>query len=419
MCALPEGHYIRRMSKEHGTQATIIEVPIERVHQNPANPRVIKDGSFNKLVASIKRFPEMLWKRPPVVVTDGDGYMALGGNQRLEASRKAGLKTVPILIADEWDPGQRKEFILRDNDDLGEWDFKQLTEQFSMTYLLEETGIMLPSSMLKGGPGEDDDFETPDLKDVVTAIKPGTLIEIGPHRIVCGDSGDQATVDLVMDGGQADLIVTDPPYGVDYVGKTGAKHAVTNDGKETLPAILSRAFTQCMRIAREGCPVYVSHAAGPNQKMFWEAIEAAGFEIRQQLIWVKDAGVLGHSDYHYRHEPILLAYKKGGNGRMGRGGEAWQGGNAQNTVLEFPRPRRNATHATEKPVELWALFIRNHSRSGSVVADFFVGSGTTMVCCQQLGRVARCIEIDPRCVQVVVDRMRALAPDLPVVVHQP
>ena len=152
--------------------------------------------------------------------------------------------------------------------------------------------------------------------------------------------------------------------------------------------------------------------------MFWEAIVGEGFEIRQQLIWVKDAAVMGHSDYHYRHEPILLCYKPGGKGRLGRGGEAWEGGNNQNTVLEFPRPKRNADHATEKPVDLWAVLIRNHSHREDIVADFFVGSGTTMVACHDLGRVAYCMELEPRCCQVVVDHLEAGVECLHAVHHK-
>lgn len=398
--------------------ATVVEVDIALVHANPQNPRVIKDQNFKKLVRSIKEFPQMLWKRPPVVVTDGDGFMALGGNQRTEAARSAGFKTIPVMVADDWDAAQRKEFVLRDNDQSGDWDFGALAQQYALDVLMDTTSISIPSSLLRGSDSMQDDFQPPDLTAVVTTIKPGDLIEIGQHRLVCGDSGNADHVDLLMDGRQAQSIVTDPPYGVDYVGKTKDKHPVKGDGKATLPDILQRAFAQYMRIARPGCPVYISHAAGPNQRVFWEAIVGEGFEIRQQLIWVKDAAVMGHSDYHYRHEPILLAYKPGGKGRLGRGGEAWEGGNNQNTVLEFPRPKRNADHATEKPVDLWAVLIRNHSHREDIVADFFVGSGTTMVACHDLGRVAYCMELEPRCCQVVVDRMKALDPSLKVVHHK-
>lgn len=402
------------------TKPFIIEVDVAMVHENPENPRKISAAAFKKLVKSLEAFPEMLWKRPPVVITRPDGeYEALGGNKRSNAARKAGLKRIPIIIADDWTEEQRKRFIVLDNDNAGDWDFKMLAGQYSMTYLLEHTSISLPSSMLRTGSELQDGFEPTDLRAVVTDIVPGTLVIIGEHRLVCGDSGNTAMVDLLMNQRTVDLIVTDPPYGVNYVGKTKARHAVTNDGKETLPAILDGAFRQYFRVARPGCPLYVSHPAGSNQEMFWAALQATGHVIRQQLIWVKDAAVMGHSDYHYRHEPILLAYKPGEKGRMGRGGEHWQGGNSQNTVFEFPRPKRNADHGTEKPVDLWATFIRNHSTPEDLVADFFVGSGTTMVACHELGRVAYCMDIDPRCCQVVVDRMKALAPDLKVEVIKP
>lgn len=404
---------------EQAVQATVIEVDITLVHANPTNPRTIKDGAFRKLVKSLKEFPQMLWKRPPVVVTQEDGsYMALGGNKRTDAARSAGYKTIPIMVADDWDADQRKRFILLDNDNSGDWDFGMLTQQYSLDVIMDISSIQIPSSLLRGSSSMQDDFTPPNLNEVVTTIKHGDIIEIGPHRLVCGDCGREDLVDLLMDGRQAQAIVTDPPYGVDYVGGTKDKHPVKNDSKKELPELLQRGFAQYMRIARPGCPVYVSHAAGPNAKIFWDIIGGEGFEIRQQLIWVKDAAVMGHSDYHYRHEPIILCYKPGGKGRLGRGGDAWEGGNNQNTVLEFPRPKRNADHATEKPVDLWALLIRNHSHPDDIVADFFVGSGTTMVACHDLGRVAYCMEKEPRCCQVVVDRMKALDPSLKVVHHK-
>lgn len=399
-------------------QANVIEVDISLVHPNPSNPRTIKDANFKKLVKSLKEFPQMLWKRPPVVVTNGDGYMALGGNKRTEAAKAAGYKTIPIMIADEWDAEQRKRFVVLDNDSSGEWDFQMLRDQYAMDFLLDTTSIMIPSRLLRGDNTLQDDFVPPDTDQVKTDIVPGTLITIGPHRLVCGSNGEARMVDLLMDGRLADLVVTDPVYGVDYIGKTKAKHEVTNDGKLTLPGILDGAFRQYMRVVRDGCPFYITAPAGPNLMAFLTALAENGVDTRQLMVWVKDSMVMGHSDYHYRHEMIILAYKPG-KGRLGRGGEAWCGGNNQNTVFEYPRPQRNADHATEKPVDLFAQFMRNHSAIGDIVADLFVGSGTTMVAAHDLDRAAYCMDIDPRCCQVVVDRMKALDPKLQVKVHLP
>jgi len=174
-----------------------------------------------------------------------------------------------------------------------------------------------------------------------------------------------------------------------------------------LPTLLRDSFKAADGVLAPGAAIYVFHPAGPEAKTFWEAIEATRWRIRQGLVWVKDSMVLGRSDFHYRHEPVVYAYKPGG-GRFGRGGSGWHGGNAETSVLEVPRPAASREHPTMKPPELLEILVRNSSGRREIVLDPFAGSGSILVACERLGRAARLVEIDPRYCDVIVDRFEAL-----------
>jgi DNA modification methylase len=171
--------------------------------------------------------------------------------------------------------------------------------------------------------------------------------------------------------------------------------------------LLGAAFGCVDAALVEGAALYVAHPAGPGGLVFGSCFEAQGWRLRQTLVWVKDAFVLGRSDYHYRHEPILYGFKPG-EGRLGRGGRGWYGGNGEQSVLEIPRPRASREHPTMKPPELVAVGVRNSSRRGEVVLDPFAGSGSTLVACEALGREARLIELEPGYCDVIVARFERL-----------
>lgn len=173
--------------------------------------------------------------------------------------------------------------------------------------------------------------------------------------------------------------------------------------------MLAAAFEQADRALAPGAALYVAHPAGPLSLVFAEAFVAAGWRLRQTLVWVKDALVVGHADYHFRHEPILYGYTRGG-GRRGRGGEGWFGDNAQSSVLEVARPRASREHPTAKPVELVERCLRNSSAAGGLVLDPFAGSGSgsTLVACERARRRARLVELDPRYCDVIVARFERL-----------
>ena len=233
----------------------------------------------------------------------------------------------------------------------------------------------------------------------------GQIWEIGKHRVMCGDSTSSNDMTLLMGRDRAECMWTDPPYGVSYVGKTKNKLTIQNDGAAGLEQFLLKAFSSANAHAlADGAAVYVAHPAGVLQREFTEAFVGSGWHIHQTLVWVKDSMVMGHSDYHYRHEPILFGYKLG-KGRRGRGGAGWYGDNSQTSIFEVPRPKASEEHPTMKPPALVGLMIGNSCPKGGLVFDPFLGSGTTAVAAEQTGRVARCCEIDPGYVAVALERL--------------
>lgn len=232
---------------------------------------------------------------------------------------------------------------------------------------------------------------------------PGEVWDLGPHRIVCGDATDPSTFATLLEGQGADVLWTDPPYGVDYSGKTRKALQIMNDDADGLASLLERSFSAADAALHPGAPIYICHPAGPNSVVFSGAFLSAGWTLLQGLIWVKDALVLGHSDYHFRHEPLLYG-RKPGPARYGRGHVGWHGGDAQTSVFEIARPRASREHPTAKPVELIRRCLENSSTFGETVLDPFLGSGSTLIAAEQLGRCCVGVEIDPSYVDVAVSR---------------
>jgi DNA modification methylase len=201
---------------------------------------------------------------------------------------------------------------------------------------------------------------------------------------------------------QADVLWTDPPYGVGYVGKTPEALRIANDDPAGLEAMLADAFAAADQILCPGAALYVCHPAGPLSLRFQSAFVGAGWQYRQQLIWLKDRMVLGRSDYHYRHEPILYGFKPGRARGRGRGG--WYGGNDPDSVFEVDRPAASRQHPTAKPVELISRCLANSARVGSRVLDPFAGSGSTLIACEERSLRAFVLELDPGYCGVIIER---------------
>lgn len=215
-------------------------------------------------------------------------------------------------------------------------------------------------------------------------------------------------------GGLVDCIWTDPPYGVAYVGKTSDALTIENDDLDegALGRLLDGALGNAWKHAHPGAAWYVASPPGALQAVFMATLQRLG-GWRQTLIWVKNQFVLGHSDYHWRHEPIFYGYVPGAKGRRGRGGDGWFGDHAQDSVLDVPRPKRSEDHPTMKPIELVLRTLENSTRKRSVVVDPFCGSGTVILACEIAGRTGRALELDPKYCDVIARRWQELTEELP------
>lgn len=385
----------------------MILLEIEKIKENPENPRTITDSNFEKLKRSIKDFPEMINLRPLVV---NDDLVVLGGNQRLKALKELGYKKVPVLKASSLTEAQQKEFIIKDNLPYGEWDWNLLGESFDLD-LIEDWGLDLPDDMQSDIPIQavEDDFEAEPIEQIKTDIKSGDIIQIGPHRLMCGDSTETADVERLMDGAKADLWLTDPPYNVDYTGKTEDALKVANDSMsdDDFRKFLKKAFNQAFSSMKAGASFYIFHAPSEGYN-FLGAVKDCLEEVRQCLIWLKQTLVMGRQDYQWKHEPCLYGWKKGAS-------HFWNSDRKQTTILEFDRPSRSSEHPTMKPVSMFSHLINNSSKQSALVLDTFLGSGTTMVACHQLKRICYGMELEPKYCQVIVDRMKKLDPGIKIV----
>lgn len=373
-------------------------ISIKEIKSNPNNPRIIKDDKFAKLVQSLKDLPEMASVRPIVVNTD---MIVLGGNMRLKAMKEAGWKEVPVEIVD-WDEEKQRQFIIKDNVGFGEWDWDMLANEWDADEL-NEWGLDIPDFKVEAEVQEDD-YEIPD--EVQTDIVLGDLFEIGEHRLLCGDSTTTDTYAKLFENKLADLVVTDPPYNVDYEGGRGLKIMNDKMDNNTFYQFLYDFYTALGSYTKKGGAWYVWHAdsEGANFRL---AMKNAGIMVKQCLIWVKNSIVMGRQDYQWKHEPCLYGWKEGAS-------HGWYSDRKQTTVLEFDRPIRNAEHPTMKPIPLIAYQITNSSKQDDIVADGFLGSGSTMVAAHQLKRKCYGMELDPKYCQVIVDRMIKLDPSLTV-----
>ena len=385
-------------------------VPLSSLHPAAWNPRTIKDERFQNLCASIQKDPDFLWRRPVLAQLDGTIY---AGNMRYRAAEHLGMETIPAIVEEVADQLAR-ERALRDNAQWGEWaedDLAALLDQLRaegsdldiLGFDGRELQQLLDSLSMPNGLADPD--EIPDLPEE-PFTKPGDLWLLGPHRILCGDATNPDDVAIVMGGELASCVWTDPPYGVEYVGGTKKKLTLKNDSADGLEALLRGAFAAIDTVLADGAAIYVAHPAGTLSLIFGETVIAQGWRFHQALVWVKDSLVVGHSDYQYRHEPILLAYKPA-QGRRGRGSGGWYGGNDCSSVFEIPRPKSSPEHPTSKPVALVEAMVRNSSKSGEIVLDGFLGSGSTLIACERLGRRCFGVELDPRYVDVAVRRWEA------------
>ena len=371
----------------------IKKVKITEVIANPNNPRLIKDEKFKKLVKSIQDFPDMLNVRPIVVNKD---MVVLGGNMRLKAIKEAGHTEVAVEIVD-WTEDQQKEFIVKDNVGYGEWDWDDLANNWDAQELTD-WGLDIPNFEQEVLEAEEDDFAVPD-GGIETDIVLGDLFEIGEHRLLCGDSTDSDQVAKLMNGQNADMIFTDPPYGINYK---------SNKRKDEFEYIKNDDVIDCSFLPiiplNNNSAIYVWTRWDVYSK--WITLVEQSYKVTNCIVWIKQAGGLGDLESFWnQHEFAIYAVKGKVKLRGIRQGNTWE--------TEDHRSK-DYIHPTQKPIELAARGIEATSDIGNIIVDVFLGSGSTMVASHQLKRKCYGMELDPKYCQGIVDRMQKLDPTLEV-----
>lgn len=423
-------------------------IRLSELKLNEANPRVIKDDKFKKLVESIKSFPQMMELRPIVV---DEMNVIQGGNMRYRALVELGYQDVP----DEWvkqgkelTPEQWREFVIKDNVGFGEWDFDMLANDWDAEEL-QEWGMDFPEfeAPEEEAEAKDDNYEIPE--EIETDIIEGDFFEIGSHRLICGDSTKAEAYEKMMQEKTADLVITDPPYNVDYGQKAkmlgdydkGHRNVnkIQNDNMSSAAFLefLSGFYQQVANTMKPGASIYVFHAESSSTE-FRSSFQKSGLDLKQCLIWVKNSMVMGRQDYQWKHEPILYGWKPGAahyfvndrtnttviddklnlkklsKNEMLKLLQEIYSEKTPTTVIYHDKPQRNDVHPTMKPVTLIGYLMQNSSKPLQIVSDPFLGSGSTMVAAHQLKRRCYGIELDPKYCQVIIDRMLKLDPTIKI-----
>jgi len=363
--------------------------PTQDLRELENNPRKITEEAFDKLKARItaRGFHD-------VIKVDTEGYI-LSGNQRKRALVDLGIPTVNVLVPSRpLTKEERDKVVLESNRNDGIWDFDILGNEFELDTLID-VGFD-PKELGLGGPDPKDDA-VPEAQEE-TIAKRGDIYFLGKHRVMCGDSTSPEDMQMLMAGTHADMLLTDPPYNVDYTGKTKDALKIDNDSMEDseYQSFLVAALSNAKEQMKPGAVFYIWHADSEGFNVR-SALNAISLQVRQCLIWAKNSMVMGRQDYHWKHEPCLYGWKDGA-------AHLWNADRSQVTILNFDRPTTSKEHPTMKPVELLAYQIGNNTKGEDIVLDPFLGSGSTLIAAQKLGRVCYGMELDPRFVDVIVKR---------------
>ena len=366
-----------------------MKLPIQDIKPNPNNPRIIKDDKFKKLVQSLKDFPEMLEARPIILNKD---HMILGGNMRLKAAVEAGYKEVDAEVFD-WSEEKQREFIIKDNVSGGEWDWDTLANDWDAE-LLDEWGLDLPGSFVDEEIEED---EAPEVSGEPPVSKLGEIYQLGRHRVMCGDSTDKASVELLMNGEKADMVFTDPPYGMNYdtkmsdtvrpkgewSNKVKNYSDVIGDDKDFDPAPIFDMFGYCKEMILWGADYYAERLLDKNKGSWFVWDKRAGVE---ELEWTTSEYELCWSKTRHHRQIARIKW----HGLLGM-------------EQEFDG-KDGRLHPTQKPSELARWFINKFSKKDQNIVDLFLGSGSTLIACEQTDRTCYGMELDPKYVDVIRKR---------------
>ena len=443
------------MEQELKHKITREYIELSKLHPNtgqldglPKNPRYIDHPSFKKLIQSIKDDPEMLEIREIVVYDTEDerGYVIIGGNMRYEALLQLKYDESPCKVIHPGFPMEKiRRIVLKDNSSFGDFDFDALLAEWEIEEI-NAANIKVPDipTPEQEEEAQDDAYDVTGNTPKKATSKMGDLYQLGRHRLICGDSTKPEYLEALMDGEPADLLVTDPPYNVDYASKNEHLNRADN-GKRIQTDIVSdkmsdrqfsdfliSAFRNADRIMKPGAAFYVWFADN-KFTIVWNSAKACRWNVSQQLIWNKSSLVLGHLDYQKKHEPCLYGWKEGAahyfvdkrnlttiierlkdldsmtKKEMLEILKQLFGGDVPTTVIDCPKPAKNPDHPTMKPVPLIGKLISNSSRMGELVLDIFGGSGTTLIACEQLNRSCRMVEFEPVYVDVIIKRWEELS----------
>lgn len=414
---------------------------LSELHELPGNPRTIKKNQFEKLKKSLTDNADYFEARPIILSNRTGELIIIAGNQRYKAAKAIGLTEVPTILLEGLTEEREREIVIRDNVENGDWDMDALANEWNAQDLMD-WGVELPEMEATTEIIED---EAPEVNEKEPAkSKLGEIYQLGDHRLMVGDSTDANQVAELMGGELADLLVTDPPYNVNY-GARGKKYkekasegtvytagmddrTILNDNMEDTEFLefLTNVFKAADSVMKPGAPFYIWHADSEGYN-FRKACRQTNWQVRQCLIWVKNTLVLGRQDYQWIHEPCLYGWK-GGAGHYFvdirtettvfddekdpdemtktelKEAVKLMREASKLSIIREPKPTKSEEHPTMKPVKLIARLVGNSSRERERVLDIFGGSGTTMIACEQLGRSCYMMELDPHYADVIIER---------------
>jgi len=388
--------------KENALDLKIEQWQVERPVPYARNARTHSEGQVAQVAASITQFG---FVNPILVGPDG---VIIAGHARLLAARKLEMSEVPVIVLEHLSEAQRRALVIADNRlalNAG-WDEEMLAlelaalreEDFSLDLLgfddEELTRLLAAEDAAEGLTDED---SIPEVAET-TVSQAADLWNLGDHKLMVGDATVAADVQRLMGPDAADCVFSDPPYNIDYQGYTKERLTIQNDqmGAERFKRFLLDSFQAFRSVVKPGASLYVCHSSS-WQREFQNALEAAGFEVRCQIIWGKNTFAWGFGRYKFQHEPIFYCHVAGQK-------DSWYGNKSQSTLWEEKKPAANRLHPTMKPVELVERALLNSSKPGDLVLDLFGGAGSTLIGCERRGRKARLMEIDPKYADVIVRR---------------
>ena len=364
------------------------------------NPRKLSETAIEKVAMSLKEYGF----RQPIVV-DKDRVI-VAGHTRFRASKKLGLKQVPVSIIDNLTEEQINAYRIADNRtaEESEWDnellkmeIKELEAKDFKLDLLGFNDDQLNDILFEEKQGLTDEDEVPETPEEPIS-KLGDIWKLGKHKLICGDSTKLNTYEKLCKETKVDLYLTDPPYNVSYEGKTKDKLTIQNDKQtdDEFIQFLSQAFVSADSVLKMGGAFYIWHSDSEGLNFRLACIEAK-WKLRQTLIWSKNSMVMGRQDYHWQHEPCLYGWKEGSS-------HSWYSDRKQTTIIKYDRPTKSKLHPTMKPVGLMEYLVKNSSKQEDIILDSFLGSGSTLMACEKLDRICYGVELDPKYCDVIIKR---------------